>query len=162
MAQAQAQRSTASVIGGADAADRSASASSTPSLSWEPDFWGKYRRATEAARAQILASEWGRRAILTSLVSARWRRGYFTLRALDLELEIAQRTLASRQESLRLTEVRERGGATSLVDVRQAEQLVHTAQRRRSSISSGRSSSRRTPSASCSDGIRDRSRAAAR
>jgi multidrug efflux system outer membrane protein len=96
------------------------------SLSWELDFWGKYRRATEAARAQILASEWGRRAILTSLVS-QVASGYFTLRALDLELEIAKRTLASRQESLSLTQVREQGGVTSLVDVRQAEQLVQTA-----------------------------------
>ena len=94
--------------------------------SWEPDFWGRYRRATEAARAQIRASEWGQRAILTSLV-ARVATGYYTLRALDLQLEIANRTLESRQESLRLTQVRERGGVTSLVDVRQAEQLVHGA-----------------------------------
>src|SRR5262249_14078689 len=50
--------------------------------------------------------------------------GYFNLRALDLELDIAKRTLASRQESLHLTQVRESGGATSLIDVRQAEQLV--------------------------------------
>jgi len=95
-------------------------------LSWELDFWGKFRRATEAARAEILASEWGRRAIVTSLV-ARTASGYYTLRALDLELEIAQRTLGTRQESLRLTQVREQGGVTSLVDVRQAEQLVHDA-----------------------------------
>lgn len=96
------------------------------SLSWELDFWGKFRRATESARAQILASEWGRRAIITSLVS-QVASGYFNLRALDLQLGIATRTLASRQESLRLTQVREQGGVTSLVDVRQAEQLVHTA-----------------------------------
>lgn len=96
------------------------------SLSWEVDFWGKYRRATEAARAQILASEWGRRAIVTSLVS-QVAGGYFNLRSLDLQLDISTRTLASREESLRLTQVREQGGVTSLVDVRQAEQLVHTA-----------------------------------
>jgi multidrug efflux system outer membrane protein len=95
-------------------------------LSWELDFWGKYRRASESARAEILASEWGRRAILTSLVS-QVASGYFELRALDRELEIANRTLASRRESLALTQVREQGGATSLVDVRQAEQLVHSA-----------------------------------
>jgi multidrug efflux system outer membrane protein len=52
---------------------------------------------------------------------------YFDLRALDSQLDISKRTLASRQESLRLTQVRESGGATSLVDVRQAEQLVYTA-----------------------------------
>jgi outer membrane protein, multidrug efflux system len=93
------------------------------SVSWELDFWGKYRRATEAARAQILGSEWGRRAVMSSLVS-QIASGYFALRALDLELTIATRTLETRQESLRLTQVREQGGATSLVDVRQAEQLV--------------------------------------
>jgi multidrug efflux system outer membrane protein len=95
-------------------------------LSWELDFWGKFRRANEAARAEILATEWGRRAVLTSLVS-QVATAYYDLRALDLELEIARRTLASRQESLQLTQVRESGGVTSLVDVRQAEQLVHTA-----------------------------------
>jgi outer membrane protein, multidrug efflux system len=96
-------------------------------VSWVPDFWGQYRRASEGARAQILASEWGRRAVLTSLVS-QVASGYYALQALDLQLEIARRTLTSRQESLQLTEMRERGGATSLLDVRQAEQLVHSAQ----------------------------------
>ena len=96
------------------------------SLSWELDFWGRYRRATEAARAILLASEWGRRAVLTTLVS-QVSEAYFGLRALDAELDISRRTLASRQESLRLTQVREQGGATSLVDVRQAEQLVYSA-----------------------------------
>ena len=95
-------------------------------LSWELDFWGKFRRATEAARAEIAASEWGRRAIITTLVSQVGTL-YYDLRSLDLELEIAQRTLASREESLRLTEIRERGGAAPLVDVRQAEQLVYSA-----------------------------------
>ena len=90
---------------------------------WELDFWGKFRRATEAARADLLASEWGRRAVVTSLVS-QVAGAYFQLRALDLDLDISTRTAASRRESLRLTEVRAQGGATSLLDVRQAEQLV--------------------------------------
>ena len=90
---------------------------------WELDFWGKFRRATEAARAELLASEWGRRAVVTSVVS-QVAGAYFQLRALDLDLDIATRTVASRRESLRLTEVRAQGGATSLLDVRQAEQLV--------------------------------------
>jgi len=90
---------------------------------WELDFWGKFRRATEAARAELLASEWGQRAVVTSLVS-QVAGAYFQLRALDLDLDIATRTVASRRESLRLTEVRAQGGATSLLDVRQAEQLV--------------------------------------
>jgi outer membrane protein, multidrug efflux system len=96
------------------------------SLSWELDFWGKFRRATEASRAQRLATQWGQRAVATTLVS-QIASAYFDLRALDLQLDISKRTLASRQESLRLTQVRERGGATSLVDVRQAEQLVYSA-----------------------------------
>ena len=90
---------------------------------WELDFWGKFRRASESARAEFLASEWGRRAVVTSLVS-QVAAAYFQLRALDLDLDIARRTLVSRRESLRLTEVRAQGGVTSLLDVRQAEQLV--------------------------------------
>lgn len=96
------------------------------SVAWELDFWGRYRRATEAARAQLLASEWGRRAVMTTLVSE-VASGYFRLRMLDLSLDISRGTLESRQESLRLTQVREQGGVTSLVDVRQAEQLVYEA-----------------------------------
>jgi multidrug efflux system outer membrane protein len=91
--------------------------------SWEPDFWGRYRRANESARAEILASEWGRRAVASTLV-AEVAAGYFALRAADLDLDVATRSLETRRESLRLTQVRETGGATTLVDVRQAEQLV--------------------------------------
>jgi multidrug efflux system outer membrane protein len=98
----------------------------TAGAAWEVDFWGKYRRATEAARASLLASEWGRRAVATSLVS-QVASGYFEMRAFDLQLNIATNTLAARRESLRLTEVMASGGATSLVDVRQAEQLVFNA-----------------------------------
>ncbi len=97
------------------------------SAAWEVDFWGKFRRATEGARAQILATEWGRREVVTRLISE-LATGYYNLRALDLQLEIAQRTLTTRHDSLRLATVRHSSGATSLVDVRQAEQLVHTAE----------------------------------
>ena len=93
------------------------------SASWEVDFWGRFRRATEAARATLAATEWGRRAVVTSLV-AQVAEAYFTLRAIDFNLDIARQTLASRQESLRLTRVRASGGASSELDVRQAEQLV--------------------------------------
>ena len=92
-------------------------------MSWEIDFWGRFRRATEAAREELAASEWGQRAIVTSLVSEVAAQ-YYLLRALDLQLEVTTRTLSAREESLRLTEVRERGGVSPLVDVRQAEQLV--------------------------------------
>ena len=93
---------------------------------WELDFWGKYRRATEAARANLLASEWARQEVLRTLV-ANVAGAYFQVRALDLELEISKRTLASRRESLRLTQVLADRGSTSMLDVRQAEQLVFTA-----------------------------------
>ena len=93
------------------------------SASWEVDFWGRFRRATEAARANLAATEWGRRAVVTSLV-AQVAEAYFVLRAIDLNLDISTQTLASRQESLRLTQVRAAGGAASELDVRQAEQLV--------------------------------------
>jgi multidrug efflux system outer membrane protein len=95
-------------------------------FTWELDFWGKFRRATEAARANLAATEWGRREIATELI-ADVADGYFRLRALDLQLEITRRTLASRQDSLRLTRILADGGSTSLLDVRQAEQLVFTA-----------------------------------
>jgi multidrug efflux system outer membrane protein len=96
------------------------------SLAWDLDFWGKYRRASESARANLLATEWSREAVITTLVSD-VAAAYFQLRELDLELEIARRTLASRQDSLRITRMLANGGATSMLDVRQAEQLVFTA-----------------------------------
>ncbi|MFL6350307.1 MAG: efflux transporter outer membrane subunit [Bryobacteraceae bacterium] len=98
----------------------------TLSASWAPDFWGRYRRATEAARANLVAAEWNQRAVLSTVVS-NVAAAYFQLRELDLALEIAHRTLGSRQQSLRITETLEQGGATSMEDVRQAQQLVETA-----------------------------------
>jgi multidrug efflux system outer membrane protein len=96
------------------------------SLFWELDFWGKFRRATEAARATVLASEWGQKAVVSSLVS-NVASAYFQLLELDSEMNISRRTLDSRKESLRLVEIRAKGGTTSLLDVRQSEQLVYTA-----------------------------------
>ncbi len=96
------------------------------SVIWNLDFWGKYRRQTEAARAQLLATEWGQRAVLSSLV-ANVAAAYFQLRALDSELDISNRTLASRRQSLQLTHVLESHGGGSGLDVSQAEQLVYTA-----------------------------------
>lgn len=94
--------------------------------SWDLDFWGKYRRATEAARAELLASEWGRHAVVSTLV-ADVASAYFQLRELDLELEISKRTHASRRQSLGLTQTLEERGINSKLEVRQAEQLVYTA-----------------------------------
>ncbi|HEX4075835.1 MAG TPA: efflux transporter outer membrane subunit [Candidatus Acidoferrales bacterium] len=96
------------------------------SVIWNLDFWGKYRRQTEAARAELLASEWGRRAVLTSVVSS-VASAYFQLRELDLALDISKSTLASRQDSLRLTNVLAKNGSASMLDVRQSEELLYTA-----------------------------------
>jgi outer membrane protein, multidrug efflux system len=90
---------------------------------WELDFWGKFRRATESARASLLAEEWAQRQVISSLVSD-IASAYFELCEQDLELEISRQTLASRRDSLRLTQILADRGATSLLDVRQAEQLV--------------------------------------
>ena len=74
-------------------------------LTWEVDVWGRIRRQTESARADLLAAEWARRAVLVTVIS-QVASAYFALRELDNELAIAQRTLASRQKSLRLTQLR--------------------------------------------------------
>lgn len=96
------------------------------SLAWELDFWGKFRRATEAAQAQVLATEWGQKAVISTLVS-NVATAYFQLLELDSELDISKRTLEARQGSLRLVTIREQGGDVSMLDVRQSEQLVYGA-----------------------------------
>src|SRR6201997_1094481 len=96
------------------------------SAAWNLDFWGRYRRATEAQRARLLSQEWAQRAVISSLV-ANVASGYFQLRELDLELEISKRTLSSRSESLKLTTMRTEHGIDTMLDQRQAEQLVYTA-----------------------------------
>jgi outer membrane protein, multidrug efflux system len=93
---------------------------------WNLDFWGKYRRATESARAQLLASQWAQQEVNTTIVSG-VASAYYTLRELDLQLQISRETLASNQDSLRLTQLLSDHGRTSLLDVRQAEQLVYAA-----------------------------------
>src|SRR5260370_8140478 len=95
-------------------------------LSFELDFWGRLRRATEAARATLLGAEENRKAVMTTLVSE-VAADYFSLRELDYQLEISQRTLATRQESLELIKNRQGGGVATLLDLRQGEQLVYTA-----------------------------------
>jgi outer membrane protein, multidrug efflux system len=95
-------------------------------LSFEVDLWGRVRRATEAARANLLGAEENRKAVMTTLVSE-VAAAYFSLRELDYELEISQRTLATRRESLELIKNRQAGGVATLLDLRQAEQLVYTA-----------------------------------
>ena len=95
-------------------------------LSFEIDVWGRLRKQTEAARAQLQASEEDRKTVMTTLVSD-VATSYFNLLELDLELDVAKRTLAARQNSLRLIKVRQQGGVATMLDVRQAEQLVYSA-----------------------------------
>ena len=92
-------------------------------LAFELDFWGRFRRSTEAARGELLATEEARRFVISTLV-ADVATAYFQLRAFDGELEVSLRTLAGREDSLRLVRQREEGGVASLIDVRQAEILV--------------------------------------
>lgn len=94
--------------------------------SWNLDFWGKYRRATESARANLLATQWAQKEVISTLV-ANVATDYFVLRQLDLQLEISKRTLNSRRDSLQLVQTLEQHGINSLLDVRQSEQLVYTA-----------------------------------
>jgi multidrug efflux system outer membrane protein len=98
-------------------------------LSWELDFWGKFRRAAEAARAELLATEAGRRAVAQSVV-AEVAAAYLTLRSFDLELDISRATLASRERSRDLVLSRRRGGVSSELELQQAEVLVLTAAQR--------------------------------
>ncbi len=98
-------------------------------LSWEVDLWGRLRRLTEAARANYLASEEGRRAVEVSLVSD-VIESYIELLELDSELDISRKTEATAKDSLRLVELRHQRGAASELDVRQAEQLLYTASAR--------------------------------
>lgn len=95
-------------------------------VGWEVDVWGRLRRLSEAARAQYLATEEARRGVVATLV-ADVTGTYLTLRALDLELEIARRTRGVAEDGLRLTEARRDRGVGTSLDVRQAEQLLYTA-----------------------------------
>jgi len=95
-------------------------------LSFEVDIWGRLRRATEAARANLLSAEENRKAVVTTLVSD-VATAYLSLRELDYELEISTETLETRRQSLALTKSRQNGGVSTLLDLRQAEQLVDTA-----------------------------------
>jgi len=95
-------------------------------VSFEVDLWGRLRRATEAARADLLANDENRKAVITTVIGD-VASAYFNLLELDMELEIARRTLALREESLQLIRVREQGGVATLLEVREGEQLVYGA-----------------------------------
>lgn len=95
-------------------------------LSWEIDFFGRIRRATEAARAEFFASEENRKFVIQTLVSD-LARAYIELRALDQQLEISNRTVKVREESLKLVKQRFEYGWDSLTPVLMTENLVYGA-----------------------------------
>ncbi|HNT57150.1 MAG TPA: efflux transporter outer membrane subunit [Syntrophales bacterium] len=94
--------------------------------SWEIDLWGKLRRATEAARADLLAKEESRRAVLLSL-AATVAGSYIDLRDLDRQLEIARRTVETRKESLDLFNMRFAGGVVSELELSQVKSEYESA-----------------------------------
>ena len=106
--------------------DRTFGTVSANLLSYEVDVWGRVRRATEAARADLLATEEARKVVTITLVSD-LSTAYFNLLELDQELEVAKRTLATREDSLRLIQTRQSRGLSTLLEVRQAEELVQVA-----------------------------------
>lgn len=96
------------------------------SAAWSPDFWGLYRKQTEAARDQLLAQTWAQRAVRMTLIE-QVVMNYIQLRALDEQLAITRRTLDARRESVDLTKSLESAGSVPLSDLRQAEELLYTA-----------------------------------
>lgn len=95
-------------------------------LSWELDFFGRIRRATEAARAEFFASEENRKFVIQTLVTD-LARAYIELRGLDLQLEISNRTVKVREDSLKLVKARFDYGWDSLTPVLMTENLVYGA-----------------------------------
>ncbi|HEU5132087.1 MAG TPA: efflux transporter outer membrane subunit, partial [Pyrinomonadaceae bacterium] len=106
--------------------DRSFGSALLNLLTYEIDIWGRLRKQTAAARFDLLATEEARKAVITTLVSD-VATAYFGLRELDFELEISRRTLTSREESLRLIQLRQQRGIATMLEVRQAEELVYDA-----------------------------------
>lgn len=96
------------------------------SASYELDIWGKLRRATEAARANLLASEEGRRTVVLTVVAS-VASGYVQLRALDRQLDIAKSTSGTLGEAAILQQTRFEGGATPESDFRQAQSQYEVA-----------------------------------
>lgn len=96
------------------------------SSAWTPDFWGLYRRQTEAARATLLSQVWAQRAVRMTLVE-QVATAYIQLRALDRQLEISKQTLKTREQSVDLTRRLTDGGSAPLSDLREAEELQYTA-----------------------------------
>jgi len=91
------------------------------------DFWGKYRRATEAARAQLLATTYARYVVQTTLISD-VAVAYFQLRQFDDQLEYAEKNVAADNDILRLNTIKYKGGDAAITDVYQADLLLQQSQ----------------------------------
>ncbi len=98
-----------------------------PTLSWEIDFFGKYRYASKAQRAEMMASAENLNALRLS-VAAEVASSYFTILEYDLSSKIAQQTLSSRQESATLTSLLFEYGEATLLEIEQNNGLIATAQ----------------------------------
>lgn len=98
----------------------------TLGVTWEVDIWGRIRRATEAARAELLASEEGRRGVLLSL-TANTAGAYITLRGFDRQLEIARETERLYAETLRIFKLRHQHGTVSQLELSQVESQYEAA-----------------------------------
>jgi outer membrane protein, multidrug efflux system len=92
----------------------------TPIISWEIDFWGRFRRANESARAQLLASEYGLRTVQIGLISD-VVSNYFLLLDFKERLRISEQTLESRDESLVIIQKRFDEGVIPEIDLNQAQ-----------------------------------------
>ena len=93
--------------------------SSSLVVNWEIDFWGKYRRATEAAKAELLASFYGKRAVELALISE-VAQNYFLLMDYRTRLDIAKNTFEIRDSALQIINLRFEKGYTHIIDVDQA------------------------------------------
>ncbi|HSR12390.1 MAG TPA: efflux transporter outer membrane subunit, partial [Thermodesulfobacteriota bacterium] len=96
------------------------------SASWEIDLWGRIRRLSEAAQANLLGTEEARRGVILSLV-AEVASAYIQLRGLDEQLLIARRTLKAYEQSVRLFELQFKYGQVSRMTVEQARSQYETA-----------------------------------
>ncbi len=90
------------------------------------DFFGRLRRATEASRAELLATDAARQTVVLTLVSD-VANDYFTLRQLDLQLQITHETVATQTDSVKLTKLRLEHGVATKLDILQAQQVLDTA-----------------------------------
>jgi outer membrane protein, multidrug efflux system len=93
---------------------------------FQVDLFGRYRRATEAARAQLLGTEDAQQTVVLTLVSD-VASDYFLLRDLDLQLQITQDTVRTQENSVKLTQLRLQHGIATTLDVLQARQVLDTA-----------------------------------